>query len=59
VVRQRPAKPRTPVRIRSAPSPSFLLTFGWIDSVNPDGLEERTITEADIYEFSFVTFPQY
>jgi HK97 family phage prohead protease len=26
---------------------------------NPDGLEERTITEADVYEFSFVTFPQY
>ena len=24
---------------------------------NPDGLEERTITEADVYEFSFVTFP--
>ncbi len=26
---------------------------------NPGGLEERTITEADVYEFSFVTFPQY
>lgn len=26
---------------------------------NPDVLEERTITEADVYEFSFVTFPQY
>jgi HK97 family phage prohead protease len=26
---------------------------------NPDRLEERTITEADVYEFSFVTFPQY
>jgi hypothetical protein len=48
-------------RFESGPRlpPSFLLTFGWIDSVNPDGLGERTITEADIYEFSFVTFPQY
>jgi HK97 family phage prohead protease len=26
---------------------------------NPDGVEERTITEAGIYEFSLVTFPQY
>jgi hypothetical protein len=26
---------------------------------NPEGLEERTITEADVDEFSSVTFPQY
>jgi phage head maturation protease len=26
---------------------------------NPERLEERTITEAALYEFSLVTFPQY